>query len=86
MSNGWVKAVGLESAMKKNGFKIESPNGVNSYWVEANGRIASWHNQAGNVGAIHCRRKEDIPDSMTDYFPGYFVHTIKGAINYLQKG
>ena len=35
------------------------------------------------TGGIHIRRVGDISKPQSDYFAGYFYHTIKQAINYL---
>ena len=80
----WPTQNSIVNKVKKIGLTIQGPNRNGQYWIEANGRIASWYLQDGKATSFHCHRVDDISDSMTDYSAGYFVHTIKAMIRSLE--
>ena len=42
-------------------------------------------NQEGEATCLHVRRLEDESDVMTDYFAGWFPHSLKNAIAYFNE-
>lgn len=57
-----------------------------SQFVVKNGnRIVTWYVQGDRAHCVHCSNVNDQRDLMTDYFPGSFAHTIKGAVEYLKR-
>ena len=80
-----MKTKSLINALKKANLKIESNDNGQS-WVKANGRVLSWYDQDGRVICLHCRRENDHTDLMTDYHAGFYVSTIKRALEYVSQG
>ncbi len=56
-----------------------------SYRVTNGDLVVTWSLQNGEAMNVHCGRIGDRPDSMTDYFPGHFARTIKGAVEHLTR-
>ena len=74
----------IESKAKKLGLQIHSDG--RQFWIDVNGKTASWYRngtEGDYASAIHCHRNNDVSDFQTDYFSGFFAHTIKIAFNYL---
>ena len=84
--------IGTQSweSMRANGVKDESDltdddRTSTTYRVISGKRIVTWHTQGTDALCVHCTNVNDGRDSMTDYFPGSFALTIKGAVSYLQN-
>tara|TARA_R110000803_G_scaffold205429_1_gene272080 strand:- start:129 stop:551 length:423 start_codon:yes stop_codon:yes gene_type:complete len=52
-------------------------------WGVYAGYAYSWYIQEGEIQALHVRRSTDMPDSMTDYFPGFYPDNITQLLNYI---
>lgn len=95
-----MKIKSLTRALKKAGISIEDKSTEKWYnfdkregnrrYFEAAGEthVLSWYSLVDeeNVDCLHCKRKREKSDMMTDYFPGWFPKTIKSAINALTIG
>jgi len=90
-----MKNATLTSRIKKAGFEIEietprtHAEGVtpsNLHRAVSGDAVVTWYEQGASAVCLHCGRISQPGDSMTDYFPGYFPRTIKGAIEHLRKG
>ena len=53
--------------------------------METNGRVITISHNSGSdeIHTIHVRRVNDISDSMTDYFAGWFPSNMKRALAYM---
>lgn len=73
----------LKNRLEKNGL-IVSQKG-NFFYAVKNERMVEWTLQDDEVICVHVQRTTDQSDPMTDYFPGYFVTTIKAVLEYLNR-
>ena len=57
-------------------------------WFEYAGRHVSWceDKQTGEANLFHVRRVQDIPDSTTDYFPGFFCDNVTQLLDSVCPG
>ena len=71
----------LVSALKKFGFNPTIAQDSNEmYIVEGSEYTLTWYVQNEEANCVHLVHKSLQSDSMSDYFPGRFVDTIKGAV------
>ena len=69
----------IKKVEKALGMKVNHPqNGYGHYWVHYGNHVISFAaNGAGGLDAqatgYHVRRDDDVSDTQTDYFAGYFV-------------
>ena len=94
-----VQTTRLIKALEKAGYEVKMTQSAiydhdsggyvlssKSYFCDSENRNLTWHDQNGYVVCLHAKHKSQIADSQSDYFPGYFVDTIKQAINSLKEG
>lgn len=65
---------------------IEPTEGYNGkFSVVVGDKLASWYRSrhSGEASSFHIRRVDDIPDSMTDYFPGWYPDNITQFLDHL---
>lgn len=77
-----MKNKSLVRALEKEGLKVEKDGPARLCAIKGT-KIVSWVDQEGKAINIHCTRLNDGRDSQTDYFPGYYVKTIKRVIKHL---
>ncbi len=78
----------LRSRIEKAGFTIEDTERKfdTAHRAVSGDCVVTWYQQDERVQCLHCGRTSQPGDSMTDYFPGFFPRTIKGAVEHLRKG
>jgi hypothetical protein len=69
-----TKRLGKAPMMSREGRKAWGVHGEYTY---------SWYVQDGEAMSLHVRRSADMPDSMTDYFPGFYPDNITQLLNYI---
>jgi hypothetical protein len=74
-----------QSGVKDEADLLDSERNSSAYIVVSGDRIVSWHTQGDKAVCVHCTTRNDGRDSMTDYFPGSYARTIKGAVSYLVR-
>lgn len=72
----------LISALEKAGYRVEHKLGF--YTCKSNTRKLRWFDQEGTAKCINSQKLEERNQSEIDYFPGWFCHSIKDAINSMQ--
>ena len=83
----WQKQASLEAALKKANLTFGLlPGHVEYYWVEGKGSYdGTFIIQSAEVSQMHSKRKTDVTDSQSDYFPGSFHNSIKSFVSELQE-
>lgn len=77
----------LVNALTKAGFEVKSDinRGQDNYRFAVNGDyVVSWYIQDERAVCVSMNKLSHPSDSMTDYFPGSFAHTIKEAVKHLK--
>lgn len=71
----------LVKAMKKAGFQVETKEYSNNLQI-VNGKkyCVSWYIQDDKAVCVNVARHGDESDAMVDYHAGFFVNTIKYAV------
>lgn len=77
-----MKTKTLINAINKTGLKIQTGYN-NQQYVNGPKYCLSFYVQEDQAVCVHIARHGDESDSMRDYHAGFFVRTIKGAIEYL---
>ena len=65
---------------------IEPVEGYNGkFSVRYGNKVASWYRESrnGEACSFHIRRWDDTPDSMTDYFPGWYPDNVTQMLDSL---
>jgi hypothetical protein len=81
-----MKHKSLVKALEKAGFTIGRPfahsDRADAFRVQNGKNILSWYFQNDNAICVHACTMQEAQDrdSMRDYFPGSYCHTIKAAI------
>jgi hypothetical protein len=79
-----MKLARLKKAIEKAGLKVSQSG--NRYHVEGKGKyygsFIEQNDEAICVSVCHVNEK---PDIMTDYFPQFYMDTIKGFIHWMTK-
>ena len=74
-----MKTQSIINKLAKYGIALE--NEGSRYEAVVNGYVLTVRDQGGWASNVHIRRIGDEHNSMTDYFPGWFCHTIKAVVS-----
>jgi len=69
-----TKRLGKAPTVDSDGRRVYGIHGSYAY---------SWYVQDDEAICLHVRRSNDIPDSQTDYFPGFYPDNITQLLNYM---
>lgn len=92
-----MKTKNLIKALEKNGLQavleekthrdyFEGGTWVSRLYVcKGRKKKVTWHDQDGNVTSAQVQKHSERNEIESDYFPGYFAHTIKEILEDLLK-
>lgn len=77
----------LENAIKKAGYEITTPSYSSNNFYVVHGKLntVSYYRQDDIAVCVKIQKKGTKDDAMQDLFYGFFAHTIKEVIEYLNK-
>ena len=90
------KRAGFEpEALRRQSYESMRTNGVMDdaevakmepygYRISNGDLVVTWAIQDGKAHNVHCGCHSYRRDYMSDYYPGFFAHTIKHAVSYLK--
>ena len=72
----------LTNALNKAGLNVIAIEEGRQYKAIKGDKFVSWIVQNDSALCVNCGRLSDPSDSMIDYFPGFYAHSIKQAVNF----